>query len=146
MSRICPVCNNEITDDALECPTCGYHMLGATQSFKPVQFGTQEFAAIGKVTHNAFLKIIRGPQTGIELALKPGIYTIGRDPNSDIFLNDMTVSRKHAVVEVGERGTIIHDRNSFNGVWVNNRNIAERVLADGDIVQVGEFCLLYQER
>lgn len=146
MTQVCPVCNNEMPDDALACPTCGYHALGATQSFKPVQFGTQEFAAVGRAPHAAFLKIVRGPQTGIELALKPGTLTIGRDPNSAIFLNDMTVSRKHAVVEVSNSGTVIRDQDSFNGVWVNNKNVSERKLADGDVIQIGEFCLLYQER
>ena len=89
---------------------------------------------------------MRGPQTGVELELKEGILTIGRDPSCDLFLNDTTVSRLHARIEVGGKGVVITDQNSFNGVWVNNKSVASRVLADGDIVQIGVFCLLYQER
>ena len=64
----------------------------------------------------------------------------------DVFLNDMTVSREHAVIEPSTGTFSIRDTNSFNGVWVNNANIEESyTLVHGDIIQIGAFCLLYQE-
>uniref|UniRef100_UPI002633FBB3 FHA domain-containing protein n=1 Tax=uncultured Ellagibacter sp. TaxID=2137580 RepID=UPI002633FBB3 len=63
----------------------------------------------------------------------------------DIFLNDMTVSRSHAVVEPTGDGCTITDDSSFNGVWVNNDNVEARELHEGDVVQIGAFCLVYRE-
>jgi hypothetical protein len=142
----CPVCNNELADGENVCPACGYKTIESTQGFTPVQVGSDEFASVAKAPHTAFLKIVRGPQTGLELSLRPGVFMLGREPNCEIFLNDMTVSRTHAKITVLDDKTIIEDQNSFNGVWVNNKNVATRVLVDGDVIQLGAFCLLYQER
>lgn len=70
--------------------------------------------------------------------------TIGRDASSDIFLDDVTVSRNHAVLVVGEGGVTLQDLNSLNGTYVNRRRIdAEERLADGDELQIGKFRLAY---
>ena len=146
MSQQCPICGSDFEDGLAVCPSCGFRMIEATQGFKPVKFGLNEFSDLVSKPHAYFFRIVRGPQTGVELELKEGILTIGRDPSCDLFLNDTTVSRLHARIEVGGKGVVITDQNSFNGVWVNNKSVASRVLADGDIVQIGVFCLLYQER
>ena len=69
--------------------------------------------------------------------------TVGRSPQCDIFLNDMTVSRMHATIERTPAGFRISDADSFNGLWVNNLNVKDADLRDGDIVQIGTFCLMY---
>ena len=56
----------------------------------------------------------------------------------------MTVSRMHATLDRVPGGYKIVDADSFNGLWVNNLNMKEAVLNDGDVVQIGTFCLLYQ--
>ena len=71
---------------------------------------------------------------------------LGRDPKCDIFLNDMTVSREHAELEISERGCVIRDLDSFNGVWVNDRMVDACLLKSGDIIQLGAFCLIYKEQ
>ena len=94
----------------------------------------------------ATLNVVRGPQVGISFVLTGEPVTIGRSPQRDVFLNDMTVSREHALIEPCEGGYAIHDTNSFNGVWVNNDSVdAPRKLCNGDVIQIGAFCLLYQE-
>ena len=146
MSEICPICNSVIAEGESVCSACGYRILGSTQSFKPLTLDSEAVAPSANRTSESLFKIVRGPQTGIELPLKPGKLTIGRDPHCDVFLNDMTVSRHHATVEIDDKKTVIIDENSFNGVWVNNHSVTQRVLANGDVIQIGEFCLLYQER
>ena len=62
-----------------------------------------------------------------------------------IFLNDMTVSRMHATIEQENGCYVIRDANSFNGVWVNNDSVEARALRPGDFVQIGTFCMQYEE-
>ena len=146
MANQCPICNNPLQENERTCKVCGYHVLDSTQSFEPVKMDgrpVEEAPAAGKDDHFA-LKIVRGPQTGVEFELHEGALTIGRDPRCDIFLNDMTVSREHATLEVGQDGCVLRDNNSFNGIWVNDRSTETCLLKAGDIVQIGAFCLLYR--
>ena len=81
-----------------------------------------------------------------DIELKKGDLSVGRDPQCDIFLNDMTVSREHAIIEVRNDACIIKDLNSYNGVWVNDRMVETCALKSGDLLQIGAFCLLFRER
>jgi len=146
MTNICPICNNEIPDNAYVCPSCGYRVMGSTQSFTPVAMGGDVLKQLGEDDQKFELRVVRGPQTGIDIELKKGDLSVGRDPQCDIFLNDMTVSREHAVIEVRNDACIIKDLNSYNGVWVNDRMVETCALKSGDLLQIGAFCLLFRER
>lgn len=146
MTQTCPICNNSIADDASKCPACGYHIIGSTESFTPVIMRSGSELQSSNVEERYELRVVRGPQTGIDIRLRQGELSVGRDPNCDIFLNDMTVSRLHAQIEVSSKGCIIRDANSFNGVWVNDRMEETCLLRSGDVVQIGAFCLVYRER
>ncbi|HAM16508.1 MAG TPA: FHA domain-containing protein [Eggerthellaceae bacterium] len=146
MSTICPICNNEVEDDASKCPFCGYHISGSTESFTPVKLGPDGALAGEELDQRFDFRVVRGPQTGVTISLHEGVLSVGRDPKCDIFLNDMTVSRKHAQIDVSKKGCIIRDMKSFNGVWVNDRMEDTCLLQTGDIVQIGAFCLVYRER
>lgn len=141
----CPVCSNDVNPEDAACPYCGFKLKGSTQQFKPVQFGTGEIQAPVKPKTTGVLHVVRGPQVGVAFKLGESKLSIGRSPQCDIFLNDMTVSREHASVEPVEGGYQICDENSFNGVWVNNNSIDSYLLVDGDVVQIGSFCLMYKE-
>ena len=145
MTQKCPICNNEIADGTAVCNHCGYRVLGSTQRFAPVKI-SEEGAAEAPVAHRYDLRVVRGPQTGIDIDLSEGKLSIGRDPQCDVFLNDMTVSRSHATIEVSPDGCVIRDNNSFNGVWVNDRSVDACALQPGDVIQIGAFCLIYRER
>ena len=145
MSTVCPVCSNPIDPDASACPHCGFKLLGSTQQFKPVLLGDEPIADEAKLVQEATLRVVRGPQTGVAFQLGDKKLVVGRSPQCDIFLNDMTVSREHATIEPADGGYVIRDENSFNGVWVSNDSIDEHRLASGDIIQIGAFLLLYQE-
>ncbi len=69
--------------------------------------------------------------------------TIGRHPESDVFLDDVTVSRRHAEVRFEEGGYWAHDVGSLNGTYLNRQRIDNAPLSSGDEVQVGKFRLLF---
>ncbi len=89
------------------------------------------------------LIVRQGSKRGSRMALDTDRVTIGRHPESDIFLDDITVSRRHAEVIRTALGHEVADAGSLNGTYVN-RNLVERApLADGDELQVGKFKLVY---
>ena len=146
MTEICPVCRMEVAPGLGACPTCGFRLLGKTQAFKPISLGeSDEMASPAPVTEAA-LKVVRGPQRGVVYQLGDESLTLGRSPQCSIFLNDMTVSRLHASLRREGGCYVITDENSYNGVWVNNRNVETKALASGDFIQIGTFCLLYEEK
>ena len=145
MTETCPVCGVTLNPDASACPTCGFKLLGATQSFKPFPIEGRDVPATDHPQHQFVLRVVKGPQIGMVYRLGNAPMSVGRNPQCDIFLNDMTVSRSHAVVEPTGDGYTITDDSSFNGVWVNNDNVEARELHEGDVVQIGAFCLVYRE-
>lgn len=89
------------------------------------------------------LSILKGPQTGQTFVLDTPEVTIGRDPNSGVFLNDMTVSRRHAVLRISGVSATIEDLGSLNGTWVDGAIVNNASLQDGSTIQVGTFRMVY---
>ncbi len=89
------------------------------------------------------LVVRRGNDEGARFPLEQAETTVGRHPDSDVFLDDITVSRKHAVFVTEDQVTRVRDAGSLNGTYVNRVRIDEAVLASGDEVQVGKFKLVY---
>ncbi len=90
------------------------------------------------------LVVRRGPNIGARYLLDQQLTRAGRHPESDIFLDDITVSRRHAELERTEEGKVkIRDDGSLNGTYVNRERIEEAVLSGGDEVQIGKFKLVY---
>ncbi|WP_303249846.1 FHA domain-containing protein [uncultured Slackia sp.] len=144
MASVCPVCNAPLPEGADACFTCGFKLLGRTQAFSPIAVQPNANTAPASILEECTLSIVKGPQVGNVFRLSSDAITIGRSPQCDIFLNDMTVSRMHATLKRIPGGYEIVDADSFNGLWVNNLNVKEAVLKDGDVVQIGTFCLVYQ--
>ena len=145
MTTVCPVCNGPVSETETVCPSCGFKLNGATQQFKPVGDGYNFDVApvqTPEVPSTPFkVRVVRGPQAGIELSFERKPMLVGRSPQCDIFLNDMTVSRHHAqIVPEGDGYTII-DNHSFNGMWVNNQSVSRCALKNNDIIQIGTFYL-----
>ena len=88
------------------------------------------------------LVIERGPQTGMTYVLMPGNTTVGRHPESDIFLNDVTISRQHCRFVLGDGKLVVEDSGSTNGTYVNDARVDEAQLRAGDEVVVGRFHFL----
>lgn len=91
----------------------------------------------------ALLVVQRGPNAGARFLLDDEQVSVGRHPDSDIFLDDVTVSRKHAVFSRAEDGYSVKDVGSLNGTYVNRNIVEEAQLAPGDEVQIGKFRLVY---
>jgi pSer/pThr/pTyr-binding forkhead associated (FHA) protein len=91
----------------------------------------------------ALLSVRRGPNAGSRFLLDSDLTLVGRHPDSDIFLDDVTVSRRHAeFYRQGGRFTV-RDVGSLNGTYVNRERIEEATLNEGDEVQVGKFRLVF---
>jgi pSer/pThr/pTyr-binding forkhead associated (FHA) protein len=92
---------------------------------------------------SSLLVVRRGPNAGSRFVLEVDLVTAGRHPESDIFLDDVTVSRRHAqFVRVGN-GYQVKDVGSLNGTYVNRQRIDEVLLSGGDEVQIGKYRLVY---
>lgn len=91
----------------------------------------------------ALLVVLRGPNTGARFLLDDDVVTSGRHPESDIFLDDVTVSRQHATFERTEGYFVVKDVGSLNGTYVNRERIDDSVLRTGDEVQIGKYRLVF---
>ncbi len=91
----------------------------------------------------ALLIVQRGPNAGARFLLDADEVSAGRHPSSDIFLDDVTVSRRHAVFTKEGEGYVVRDIGSLNGTYVNRQRIDEARLEQGDEVQIGKFRLVY---
>jgi pSer/pThr/pTyr-binding forkhead associated (FHA) protein len=91
----------------------------------------------------ALLVVLRGPNTGARFLLDAEEVSSGRHPDSDIFLDDVTVSRKHANFRREGDRFVVRDVGSLNGTYVNRQRIDEAVLQTGDEVQIGKFRLVF---
>ena len=92
---------------------------------------------------SALLVVKRGPNAGSRFLLDQDVTTAGRHPDSDIFLDDVTVSRRHAEFHREGGGFAVHDVGSLNGTYVNREPIDVAPLSGGDEVQIGKFRLVY---
>ena len=92
---------------------------------------------------SALLVVRRGPNSGSRFLLEDEITTAGRHPESDIFLDDVTVSRRHA--DFTRQGDVfqVRDVGSLNGTYVNRQRIDQAQLSGGDEVQIGKYRLVF---
>ncbi|NLV72744.1 MAG: FHA domain-containing protein [Actinobacteria bacterium] len=102
---------------------------------------------MGEGTPGAMLLIrAGGGREGENIALGGDVLTIGRSPHSDLFLDDVTVSRHHARILRVEDEYLVEDLNSLNGTYVNRKRIERHRLSDGDELQIGKFKLAFLEQ
>lgn len=139
----CPECGAKLDPAQSACPECGAKV-EATASFTPVE-GVQPVAEAGPITgvKGPTLVLQKGHGAGERFLIDRDKVVIGRDPSSDIFLNDVTVSRDHAVIEVVGDEIMIRDSGSLNGTYVNDQLVESAALEDGDVVQIGTFCMAF---
>jgi len=94
-------------------------------------------------TEKSMLIIARGPNKGSRFLIAPEGVTIGRSADSDVFLDDITVSRLHARIAKVDDGFVLTDQGSLNGTYFENAPITQRELLSGDEFQIGKFHLLF---
>ncbi len=91
----------------------------------------------------ALLVVKRGPNAGSNFVIDKDVTTAGRHPESDIFLDDVTVSRRHAEIRRRDDRFFVRDLGSLNGTYVNRERVDETELASGDELQIGKFKLVF---
>jgi pSer/pThr/pTyr-binding forkhead associated (FHA) protein len=89
------------------------------------------------------LLLVRGPNTGSRFLLDQPVSTVGRHRDSDIFLDDVTVSRKHAEFRCGNGQFRVVDMGSLHGTYVNGKPVGSAILTNGDLLDIGKFRLVY---
>jgi len=100
-------------------------------------------SALASDGNSAMVFIHRGPQKGARFLVTSEGATIGRATESAIFLDDVTVSRKHASITKTVNGFAFKDSGSLNGSYVNNESVSEKILSSGDEIQIGKVHLLF---
>jgi pSer/pThr/pTyr-binding forkhead associated (FHA) protein len=112
---------------------------GATES--PVAADETALEALAPGT--ALLVVSRGPNAGSRFLLDADVVTVGRHPDSEIFLDDITVSRRHAEFRRAKDGFDVVDVGSLNGTYVNRERVDHANLVGGDEVQIGKYRLVF---
>ena len=147
----CTNCGHRNRDDAHFCANCGDPLqadstLGLSQVEVEDELG-EDLSHLQEdlETGQALLAVKRGPNAGSTFLIETGteVTSIGRDSRSSIFLDDVTVSRKHGEIRHREEGFFVHDLGSLNGTYVNRERVEETKLAAGDELQIGKFKLLF---
>ncbi len=113
--------------------------------FNPeVERDSESLGGLEALTGGAALLVVkRGPNAGSRFQLDKDLVSAGRHPESDIFLDDVTVSRRHAEFRRTGRGFEVSDVGSLNGTYVNRESIETATLSNGDEVQIGKFRLVF---
>jgi hypothetical protein len=160
MSRPCSRCGHLAEDRDHFCASCGAVLppvedaasqtgiLGlrtATEGDSAPLPAVDSTSVSGLGAGHAVLVVLRGPQEGARFDLDPATpsVVVGRSPESDLFLDDVTVSRRHAELHAVAGGWELVDAGSLNGSYVNRRRIDRQVLAGGDEVQIGKYRFVY---
>ncbi len=146
----CTHCGHPNRDDARFCASCGRPLQGdPTLSLTPVETEDEAqdefpFPHDELEPGQALLLVKRGPNAGSTFLLTDVVTSVGRNTDSGVFLDDITVSRSHAVFERRDgQEWFVRDVGSLNGTYVNGEQVDETKLASGDEVQVGRFKLVF---
>jgi len=148
----CPECGFQNPEAASFCSKCGAALVrdpgGAdtTMAFTPEEL--DEDSPLEELGMEGPALVVRsgGGRAGEHFVPQEERTTIGRSPDCEIFLDDVTVSRTHAVLLRKNGSFMIEDQGSLNGTFVNRRRIDSAPLADGDEVQIGKYRLTFLEK
>ncbi len=161
----CTACGKQNPDDAKFCSQCGTRLVAtgpatgevfgeatatiqipagdkvetSDRALNPVDAAAVDALPVG----HALLVVQKGPGAGSRFLLDQDVVNAGRHPDSEIFLDDVTVSRRHAVFDRAGDQFTVSDVGSLNGTYVNRDRIEKVQLTDGDEVQIGKYRLVF---
>ena len=168
----CSQCGSQNPDNAKFCSQCGSPLASgqstgsrdagaetpAVESTSTISFGAPSKAESDERTSlnaadaaavdalpagSALLVVQRGPGAGSRYLLDSDLSTVGRHPESDIFLDDITVSRRHVEFRREKGAFRVHDVGSLNGTYLNGDRVDDAELQSGDEVRIGKFRLIF---
>jgi hypothetical protein len=149
----CPECGFQNLESANYCSRCGALLVtegepgDVTMTFTAEELEEEGGVGLEELGVEGPALVVRsgGGRTGEQFPLERKQTTVGRTPDCDIFLDDVTVSRRHAIVTKGGTFTI-EDLGSLNGTFLNRRRIERAELESGDEVQIGKYRLIFLGR
>jgi FHA domain/zinc-ribbon domain len=149
----CTNCGHRNPDGSNFCASCGFALKDAGTSDTTVSFLPTELEADAEeevhvsaeelAGGRGVLIVKRGPNAGSKFFIDSDTTNIGRHPKSDIFLDDITVSRRHAEIVRADERFRLQDVGSLNGTYVNRERVEEGELQTGDEIQIGKFKLVF---
>lgn len=149
----CTNCGHRNPDGSNFCASCGFALKDSGTSDTTVSFLPTELESDAEeevhvspeelAGGRGVLIVKRGPNAGSKFFIDSDTTNIGRHPKSDIFLDDITVSRRHAEILRAEERFRLHDVGSLNGTYVNRERVEEGDLHSGDEIQIGKFKLVF---
>jgi pSer/pThr/pTyr-binding forkhead associated (FHA) protein len=122
------------------------HLLGELDAPAAEGVESRVSAAEDSSSRSALLLVIRGPNAGSRFTLDQPVTSAGRHPDSDIFLDDVTVSRHHVEFRLENGQFLLVDLDSLNNTYVNHEPVDSAVLVNGDEIQIGKFRLVFLTR
>jgi hypothetical protein len=155
MAQHCPECGFANDDGASYCQRCGAFLASSepppgvsTATYKIGETGEIEAVELEDVVARGAALVIRagGGRAGESFPVAGDRLSVGRRPDSDVFLDDVTVSRDHALIVRRGSDWFLDDCGSLNGTYVNRRRIDSHRLADGDELQIGKYKLAFLAR
>ena len=151
----CPECGFTNSEGANYCQRCGAFLAApdpppgaTTATYRVGETGEIEEVKLQDVVSGGAALVIRsgGGRAGESFPLQGDRLTVGRRPDSDIFLDDVTVSRDHAILVRRSGEYFLDDCGSLNGTYVNRHRIESHKLSDGDELQIGKYKLTFLSR
>jgi hypothetical protein len=147
----CNQCGNSNTPGSNFCSSCGAPLAKRRDDPTTVTFipepgeGADDVSVeFGDMPDGVGILVVkRGPNVGSRFALEKDLVQAGRHPESDIFLDDVTVSRRHAEVLREDNQYIVRDAGSLNGTYLNRERVESAPLVNGDELQIGTFKLVF---
>jgi pSer/pThr/pTyr-binding forkhead associated (FHA) protein len=147
----CPECGFQNPEAAKYCSKCGALIVrdesgsDTTMSFTPEEGDEESSPLLEEIKTEGPALVVRsgGGRAGEHFLLERESITVGRSPDCDIFLDDVTVSRRHAQLTRRDAQFFIEDQGSLNGTFLNRRRIESGALEDGDELQIGKYKLTF---
>jgi RNA polymerase subunit RPABC4/transcription elongation factor Spt4 len=150
----CKTCGRMNDEEARFCAACGAMLSEESQEdttiiYSPTEVEIEKKDELVTVSLDELrqdvpvLMVENGPNTGETWRVEAGGVLLGRHPEADIFLSDITVSREHARIIRDDSGYVLEDNSSLNGTYVNRNEIDRVVLHDQDEIQIGKFKMLF---
>ncbi len=145
----CNQCGHRNPTGSNFCSSCGAILEleeeHSTITFQPADASDEDVAVeLDEIpVETGVLVVKRGAKAGARFPLESAVTTAGRHPESGIFLDDITVSRRHAEVLRRGEGYVVRDVGSLNGTYLNRERVEEAPLNNGDELQIGKFKLVF---
>lgn len=149
--RPCHNCGYINEEEAFVCESCGTELSDSqdnTASFEAIASAPETMSTASGLVREIHISepvlfVTKGPNEGELFELGKTAMTLGRDPDSNVFLDDITVSRKHAQIYLKDGHYVLEDTGSLNGTYLNQERVETAALQRGDEIQIGKYRMTF---